>query len=518
MYSVAIADDEIGIREGLRDLVNWNSLGFSLVGTFEDGEDLLPLLERQPPNLIVTDIRMARCSGLDLSSYIQKHRLGTKVVLISGYKEADLAMSAIKYGVKNYILKPVDLDELTACIEGIRTELDNEGAVHAQQAALDQACSKISDLLKLFFEEMMRGTVQNQRLVRRMFGLIYPGLSFDQSACFSLTLRIHPYDNFIRNAWSRSVSEMPRYIDGFSAAAQRNIEVRTISGEENRLLLFGLLGVQSGRPARDVIEEDIAILCEELRTAFGVQVDAAGLEVFASIPAMLGSIADAGEENLAGALEQLIRRQNQLYSVLLEGSCDDLARAVEQFSLYLGGMELASAQEVTKNLLHAVSSRLRNTGLTSMAALTLDEAFPALENAGNSDELRTVFVKTFSGLHLALHSGNNLWERAKSYIMEHIGEDISLEDISDHFYLSPSYFSRTFKAQTGETFVHFVSRCKMEYATTLLANTNLKVYDVCERVGYTSQRYFNKLFKEHTGMQPSGYRQRMHVGGAGNGR
>lgn len=247
---------------------------------------------------------------------------------------------------------------------------------------------------------------------------------------------------------------------------------------------------------------------------FGVQVDVADLEVLPSIPAMLDSISDVGQENLAGALEQLICRQNHLYSVLLEGNSGDLTRAVEQFSSYLSGLELASAKEVGKNLLHTVSSRLRNTGLTSMAALTLDEAFPAMEDAKDSSEMRAVFVKVFDGLHLALHDGNNLWERAKSYIMEHIGEDISLEDISDHFYLSPSYFSRTFKAQTGEKFVRFVSRCKMEYAAQLLANTNLKVYDVCEKVGYTSQRYFNKLFKEHTGMQPSGYRQRMHMGGA----
>lgn len=283
-------------------------------------------------------------------------------------------------------------------------------------------------------------------------------------------------------------------------------------------MLFGMLGVQTGGLARDVIQEDIAILCEELRTAFGVQVDVANLEVFASISAMLDSISDAGQENLAGALEQLIRRQNQLYSILLEGNSDDLTRAVEQFSSYLSGMELASAKEVAKNLLHAISSRLQNTGLTPTAALTLDEAFPAMEGARDSSEVRTVFIKIFDGLNLALHDGNNLWERAKSYIMEHIGENISLEDISDHFYLSPSYFSRTFRAQTGEKFVHFVSRCKMEYAAQLLTNTNLKVYDVCEKVGYTSQRYFNKLFKEHTGMQPSGYRQRMHMGGARIGR
>ena len=119
MYSAAIADDEINIREGLRDLVDWAGLGFSLAGVFDDGNGLLSLLEKSPPDLIVTDIRMNRCSGLDVSRYIQQNQLPTRVILISGYKEADLAMSAIKYGVKNYILKPIDLDELTDCIQDV---------------------------------------------------------------------------------------------------------------------------------------------------------------------------------------------------------------------------------------------------------------------------------------------------------------------------------------------------------------------------------------------------------------
>ena len=108
---------EVCIREGLRDLVEWHKLGFSLVGAFEDGDELISLLERQPPDLLVTDIRMNRCSGLEVAKYIQEHNLRTRVILISGYKEADLAMSAIRYGVKNYVLKPVDLDELTECIQ-----------------------------------------------------------------------------------------------------------------------------------------------------------------------------------------------------------------------------------------------------------------------------------------------------------------------------------------------------------------------------------------------------------------
>ena len=152
-----------------------------------------------------------------------------------------------------------------------------------------------------------------------------------------------------------------------------------------------------------------------------------------------------------------------------------------------------------------------------MAALTLDEAFLELDRAEDSAALRDVLLKTTRSLSAVLHgTSSDFVERTKEYIFEHIGQDLSLEDIAEHFYLSPSHFSRTFKAQAGETPIRFISRCKMEYAAQLLSNTNLKIYDVCEQVGYKSLRHFNKLFKAYTGMQPSGYRQRMHMGGAGN--
>ena len=518
MYSVAIADDEVCIREGLRDLVDWQKLGFSLTGAFEDGEELIPLLKRQPPDLLVTDIRMNRCSGLEIAKYIQEHELRTKVILISGYKEAELAMSAIRYGVKNYVLKPIDLDELTECIQSVRTKLDAEQAAHVKQEKLSQTCSKIQDLLNLFFEEMMRGALQNQRLVQRMFHLIYPDLSFEQNACFSLTLCVHQNNHFVRNQWAHSRDELPQYINGFASSSACRIDIRIISEQDDRFLAFGLLRVQVSDSARSVIEKDIAALCDELRTTFGVQIDLEGLEVFSSIPAMLSSLADAGPVSLACALEQLGLRQKQFYAALLnpqEGKELQAIQSVERFASYFDELEPNLAKEAAKNFLYPLSIKLKEEGIPPLAALTLDEAFLELDKAADSAALRKALLKTTHSLFAVLHGTNSdLVERTKDYILEHIGQDLSLEDISEHFYVSPSHFSRTFKAQAGETLIRFISRCKMEYAAQLLANTNLKIYDVCEQVGYKSLRHFNKLFKAYTGMQPSGYRQRMRMGGA----
>ena len=119
-----------------------------------------------------------------------------------------------------------------------------------------------------------------------------------------------------------------------------------------------------------------------------------------------------------------------------------------------------------------------------MAALTLDEAFLELDRAEDSWP-RDVLLKTTRAFSAVPHgTSSDFVERTKEYIFEHIGQDLSLEDIAEHFYLSPSHFSRTFKAQAGETLIRFISRCKMEYAAQSLSNTNLKIYDVCEQVGY----------------------------------
>ena len=427
MYHAAIDDDEIGIYEGLQELVDWEGLGFSLEGVFADGEGLLSLLKKSPPDLIITDIRMNHCSGLDISKYIQEHRLPTKVILISGYKEADLAMSAIKYGVKDYLLKPIDLDELTACILKIRAELDTAATISHQKTELNRTRNDMQDLLKLFFDEVLQGSLQNKRMIRRMLELLFPGFSCESCPCFSFSLRIRQYHSFIRTGQNHDQNDIVRCIDGFSAEKGSHTELKAICREPDRLAVFGILTGPGIPSLQAAIEKDITLLCETIKTGFDISAWAVGLQIFPGISDMLKAVSSRHS-----TAENPVRESSEAHSP--------------------------------------------HSSVTP---------FP--------DEM-------------------DLAGQTRNYIMEHIGEDISLEDVSEYFYFSPSYFSRVFKSQTGETFVRFVSKCKMDHAARLLATTDLKVYDVCEQVGYKSLRHFNKLFKAHTGMQPSAYRQRMHMG------
>ena len=109
MYKAIIADDEKIIRMGLKAIIDWEEMGFEIQEVFSDGEEIIEYLEYALPDVILTDIKMANVSGIDVVKYVSEHKLPCKVILISGFHEFELAVQAIKYGAENYLLKPVHL-------------------------------------------------------------------------------------------------------------------------------------------------------------------------------------------------------------------------------------------------------------------------------------------------------------------------------------------------------------------------------------------------------------------------
>lgn len=124
MYKLVIADDEKIIRMGLKNVVDWESLGFEVTGLFTDGQEIVEYLDYMLPDVILTDIKMSHVSGLDVAKYVYEHEIPCKVVLISGYQEFDLAVKGLKYGVKDYLLKPTDVDAIIKTFGELRSQLD----------------------------------------------------------------------------------------------------------------------------------------------------------------------------------------------------------------------------------------------------------------------------------------------------------------------------------------------------------------------------------------------------------
>jgi len=152
MYDLIIIDDENIIRKGLEELIDWKSIGFRIVATFEDGKEAIEFLKNHHVDVVLTDIRMAEVSGLDVAKYVHDHKPGTKTVIISGYKEFEYAKKAIDYGVEYFLLKPTKFNEFYHTFSELKKSLTKKlkrNKLHEEKRKNILRCSlscKISSL------------------------------------------------------------------------------------------------------------------------------------------------------------------------------------------------------------------------------------------------------------------------------------------------------------------------------------------------------------------------------------
>ena len=126
MHSVFIVDDEIIVREGIREKIDWNTVPFSLVGEAGDGEIALSMIQDIKPDILITDIKMPFMDGLELSRLIKKIQPWIRIIILSGHDEFEYAKQAISIGIEDYILKPFTSEELLAALNSIASKLDED--------------------------------------------------------------------------------------------------------------------------------------------------------------------------------------------------------------------------------------------------------------------------------------------------------------------------------------------------------------------------------------------------------
>ncbi len=174
MYRVVIADDERAIRTGLQIIVDWNKLGFEIAGCASDGEEALQMLLKQNIDVLVTDIRMPRLSGLQLVKKVQELGLSIHVILLTSYRDFEYARQAISLGVREYLLKPVDEVALQELLRKMYDELgkrDEEDSTHREQQL-------VSQLRRLIEEEYMQNISLKSLAERLHYNPAYLGRLF----------------------------------------------------------------------------------------------------------------------------------------------------------------------------------------------------------------------------------------------------------------------------------------------------------------------------------------------------
>ncbi|WP_158299223.1 response regulator transcription factor [Paenibacillus antri] len=400
---IMLVDDEPLVRTSMARMIAHLEPSHSIFEA-EDGEDAIHMLEAEAYDLVVTDIRMPAVNGLELSHTIQERWPETIVVMLTGYADFQYAQEAIRYNVKEYLLKPVSIDHLRRVIAQVEEELGRRNA------------SKVVDKLR-----------SRSLLEKRVQDLFYelPLPYYDESL-------FPPFDRFA--------------LLSFSVSAE---------GDRERTARFSL---------KNVIEDVFA--------PFGAPVVVVSDQAVTAVLFVSGKdgeplIEDAALEALADTVPDVAKRVVKLDVV---GSFGGVSAQLQDIkALYLASLKTLGAPQEP-------------------------EFEPEPEPSPPPEEQ----------VHRIVRSALEL-------IQDRYAEDLTLTSIAESLYVSPNYLSSLFKSQTGSTFTHHLTKARMTKAKQLLRETNLKIYAICEQVGYADQAHFSRMFKTLEGMSPYDYRTKANI-------
>ncbi|MFB9275709.1 response regulator transcription factor [Cohnella cellulosilytica] len=451
---ICVIDDESAVRSSV--VFKLKSLSDRLeVFDVEGGLEAMDKVRRIRPHLVITDILMPDVDGLELLSRIRSELPATRVVMLSGYNEFEYARKALQNGAVNYLLKPIDPDELRELLTAIEREEKEKLAADFQNGA---------------------GQLADQGIGLELLG----------------------------------ADEAEMWFDEWTAKRVRLTEEGGAAGEETagRIFTFRYNGIARGFVSRcGWSEEGSFAKPEQFAAALLHEAERWETDRFYGTGTALRRLS-----------EQEQRRETQLRQAVLQAVKDqDPDRLAARLTAYLAFVEGFSAPQVRQKCAYLMAA-LDEALTTKFGAAIVEEHQLAywtswVDRYAVWRELRDRIEAFVVGGVRALIAAeqaepHDLVERAMRLVRRQIGGQVGLESVASSLSVHSVTLSRLFKQQTGENFVRFVVREKMKQAAKLLAETDRKAADIAEQVGYTDYRYFALLFKQAHGFTPSEYRKR----------
>lgn len=526
MLKVIIADDELRVCQLVQMLANWDALGMEVSGTAANGLEALELVEHIHPDILITDIRMPGCHGLELIQRAKAILPHLEIVIISGYAHFEYAQSAIKHGVGDYLLKPIQKAELMATLQKLgdrcraRQASDNETERLRQNSqedllrlqtrlVLDLAARRLKEPSAALLEREYRFLVQPGLLQVVLLKLDY---NPEQISPASLNVIWEK----ARKIFTQSLSPICGHalfcfqetwgctILNYPCEEQESVRHR-LRDCLNQLVaqqsIFGLVefsmgtGTPVSQPEQlaDCFQHASAAVCERL-------VEGSGRLLERTPPA-----SSLAEENL---LERYGRGVELLMDTMDVSRGDAAVNQLQESAMSVPGVRGSELLELVRSAGKLFALRVSGKG---GGGVTEEFKFCCHQCSRASqlfDCLRQFQRKLLAQqLECKKNEEQRPIREAKRYIQHHYSENITLEDVSAETGFSVSYFSALFKKETGEGFAKYLTRIRMEKAKDLLQETNLPVSKICTLVGYGDLKHFNQTFKKITSLSPGQYRK-----------
>jgi two-component system response regulator YesN len=540
MYRVIIIDDEAVVREGLKHTINWSEHGFELSGDYVNGREAWDAIQQNKPDLIISDISMPFMDGLELAGMVTTHFPYIKMIILTGFDEFEYAQQAIRLKVSDFILKPITAQEIRSLLGKVKAEMDEEAQRREDLSKLHSQLNQSLPLLKeRFLERLVVSGLQQAEIEERF---IFFGLPPISPLYLTMVIDIDDFGEWTTHS-SNQDEELLRL-------AAYNI-IEEIAQRENALIFRTreerMVVIVSGQKEERTLYELVFRIAEEMRHQ---------TEKFLkfTITIGVGHICDCAQQlpltykSACSALEyRFLLGKNQVLSILdmegkpataspsllplysdfdrklvsavKTGTAADVHLLIEQLVLELKASMVPieacflQIQKVVLSLLNTV----QELGAQDQSNL-IDRQLMDVYRFKTLHEIEIWLGQVVRSVMAAIsdnrsHFTHSQMLQATDYIeTNYANEKMSLQDLCRHVLMSTSYFSLVFKQHTGETFIEYLTRVRIEKAKELLVNTSLKFYEIAEKVGYGDPNYFSILFKKHAGQTPREFRERQLKG------
>lgn len=543
MYKLILAEDEEDVREGIIAQIDWEQYGFEVVEQAENGREAADAIDRLLPDVVVTDIQMPFMNGLQLAEWIRSRHPNTKIIILTGYDEFEYAQKAIKLQIDEYILKPFSSQELIDVLLKVRATIETEIAEKENVFVLSEHYRKSLPVLReQFLSTLVSRRLRSAEIAEKSteYGIPLTGELF-QSSVISI--------DYIRQDRSSGLQE-GRPVS-LRDTGDRNLQlyaVLNIAEEICQKHSFGkvfihrddvvLLSVSQSTEESDITARTFAILeeiCQNVQRFLKLTVTA-GAGTVCKAPSMLfHSFGDALQaldyrlilgNNRVIWIEDVESRssrmldydeltQQSLIRTIKLGTVQELREVVDE--LFRGlDTEQVSAQDYQIFLLEIITSILRVAKESGSG--TYDFIGPGLTSLSdmnkfnNLEEARQWIITVCSRLMDSIASERQssykqLIDQAKEFIRSHYEEsDMSIGRVCQHLHISTGYFSSIFKKEMKMTFVSYLLQIRLEAAKELLRATELKAFEIAERIGFADPNYFSFCFRKKYGQSPKEYK------------
>ncbi len=528
-YKIMLADDEGIVIDSLKFIIEKEFGDTCTIEYAKTGRSVIELAETYRPDIAIMDIQMPGINGIEAMREIRENNHNVIFIVMSAYDKFDYAKEAIKLGVLEYITKPMERTRIISVLTRAMEQIDKERAKRSNDLMIREKLETVMPIIEsglvynMLFQEHFTEDIENYKNLL--------GITQDQAYMLAVVCGDSQEGNHMTNAVGSSVKMQEHekvvrecikeyYPAAILGTAMANKLAVMVPCEEQRMTYNERITLIE--KSRELVREmrkktDISFRIgissiqsiEEARNSYR--------EALNALIMTTGSVAHVDDLPIGCDYEESypIDLEKRLFAEVSNGETNHAAATAETYfdliaqvhGEYLMNIRL----KVLEFVLYAEHLAYTSGGMTYEFRARADY-LPTVMGMEDIPSLRAWFVeKIATASHnvstKATEKSLSVIEMAKEYMQNNYSRDISLDEVSQEVNISPYYFSKIFKEDTGEGFVEYLTRIRIDKAKELLTTTECSMKEICAMVGYADPNYFSRSFKKNVGVTPTEYKQ-----------